>query len=62
MQTAQLIEINRVREIAPWWPFSAWATYRLIRAGKLSCVHVGRRLFLTPELLTAFVAEHTRKA
>ena len=42
----------------PDWPYSAWSTGHLIRTKRLGCVRVGRRVYLTHELLERFVADH----
>lgn len=43
----------------PWWPHSVWVTGNEIRKGRLGCVRRGRRIYVTEELLRAFIAEHT---
>lgn len=48
-----------LRAARPDWPYTAWSTGRLIREGRLGCVRVGRRVFLTSNLLEAFIARHT---
>lgn len=45
-----------------WWPYSEWQTGHLIRTKKLGAVRVGRRVFVTPELLAEFVDNHTARA
>lgn len=55
-----LTPIKEVRERHPWWPFSPWSTWVLIRDGKLGSVAVGRRRYVTEELLRQFVADHTK--
>lgn len=55
-----LTPIKEVRERHPWWPFSPWSTWVLIRDGKLGSVTVGRRRFVSEELLRQFVADHTK--
>ena len=54
-----LIPLDKLAKAAPNWPWSAWATRHLIKTGRLGCVRVGRRIFLTRELLAAFVEKHT---
>ena len=56
----KLIALDQLPTEAPHWPWSPWATRRLIRNGSLGAVRVGRRVFLTRELLDAFVVRHTR--
>jgi len=34
----------------------AWRVWQLIRAGELGCVRMGRRVFLTDELIEQFIA------
>lgn len=58
--TSTLIPLSRLPETHPDWPYSPWATGHLIRTGRLGCVRVGRRYYVTDELLAAFVARHTR--
>ena len=55
----KLIPLNKLPTEAPHWPWSPWATGRLIRSGRLGCIQVGRRRLLTLELLDAFIARHT---
>jgi hypothetical protein len=54
-----LVPLDRVQKTWPDWPMSPWATGRLIRLGQLGAVRVGRRVFVTRELLDAFIARHT---
>jgi hypothetical protein len=54
-----LIPIDHVREHWPSWPFSSWTTSRLIRAGELGAVCVGRRRFLTKPIVMEFLRRHT---
>ena len=53
-----LIPLDRLLAEVPDWPFSVWSTRRLIRDKKLGHVKVGYRIFVTRELLNAFVREH----
>jgi hypothetical protein len=53
-----LIPLDKLASAAPTWPWSTWATRHLIRTGQLGCVRVGRRVFLTRDLLNAFVTQH----
>ena len=55
----RLIPLDQLPTAVPHWPWSPWATGRLIRDGRLGAVKVGRRVFVTTELLDAFVASHT---
>lgn len=55
----KLIPLDQLPSEAPHWPWSPWATGRLIRTGRLGAVRVGRRIFLTRELIDAFIAKHT---
>lgn len=57
-----LIPIPKIREARPDWPYSEQGTWRLIRLGELECVQVGRRKFLTLELIEKFIAEHVTRA
>jgi hypothetical protein len=43
----------------PDWPYSGWATGHMIRTGRLGHVRIGKRVFVTPELLEQFIAKHT---
>lgn len=49
------IALADLRSSVPWWPFGAWWTAKLIRDGKLPCVRIGRRVFLTRTLLDEYV-------
>ena len=51
---------EELRKVRPDWQWSAWATSKLIRDGKLACVRVGRRIYVTPEHLADFIARHKR--
>ncbi len=55
----KLIALDELPREAPYWKWSPWATARLIRKGELGAVKVGRRIFVTNELLVAFIARHT---
>lgn len=55
----KLIPLTRLPAEVPEWPFSPWTTGYMIRRGELGCVRVGRRIFVTHELLDAFVIEQT---
>ena len=57
--SSELIDVATLRNAVPWWPYSTHGTYRLIRARKLGAVAVGRRRFVTRDLLSAFIAKHT---
>lgn len=50
---------SALRAARPDWPYSAWSTGRLIRSKQLGCVRIGRRVFVTPALLEAFITKHT---
>jgi hypothetical protein len=54
-----LIALDRLSEVIPEWPFSTWATARLVRTGRLGCVRIGRRIYMTREIIDAFVTTHT---
>ncbi len=49
---------DALQAACPGWPFSAWTTGRLIREGELACIRVGKRIFVSSELLEEFVAMH----
>ena len=55
----KLIAPDEVKTARPDWPFGEWWTRELIRKGKLGCVRLGRRVFLTNELIDAYIARHT---
>jgi len=55
----ELIDVATLRAAVPWWPYSTHGTYRLIRAGKLGAVVIGRRRFVTRALLAQAIATHT---
>lgn len=53
-----MVPVRDVRRLDPAWPWSLEMTYRLISGGRLSCVRVGRRVFLRRTDLESFVAAH----
>lgn len=53
------IDIRKVREREPWWPFSADTTYRLVRKGTLGAIAIGRRRMVTRRLLRECLARCT---
>ena len=55
----KLVPLDRVQKEFPDWPYGPWPTGRLVRLGELGCVRVGRRIFVTRDLLDAFIANHT---
>lgn len=57
--TTKLIAVKDVRSVRPDWPFESWWTGELIRRKKLGCVRIGRRVFVTDQLLEAFIAANT---
>lgn len=58
----KLVPLDRVQSEFPDWPYGPWPTGRLVRLGKLGCVRVGRRVFITRELIDAFIEHHTQHA
>jgi hypothetical protein len=58
----ELVAVTNIAARFPRWPFSYWSTMGLIRAGKLRCVKLGRRHFVTDEILRDFIAAHTTNA
>lgn len=54
-----LVRIPETQAKFPWWPYKPDGTYRLIKLGKLGSVRVGRNVFVTEQLLRAFVDSHT---
>lgn len=61
MTATTLIPVNdaALKAARPDWPLSAWATRWHIRQKRIGCVRLGRRVFVTPELLEAFIASQT---
>lgn len=57
-----LIPLESLPTEVPSWPYAPWSTGRLIRLKQLGHVRVGRRVFVTRELLNEFIARHTVKA
>ena len=57
--SCKLVPLERVQEEWPDWPYGPWATGRLVRLGHLGCVRVGRRIFVTRELIDNFITAHT---
>lgn len=55
---SKLIPLDQVGAVEGW-PYTPWTTGDLIRKGRLGCVRVGRRVFVTRELLDEFIARHT---
>ena len=56
------LEIAAVREAAPWWPYGIDGTYRLVRAGALRAIAIGRRRYVTLALLRECLSKHTTGA
>ncbi len=59
MSPKQPIPIPKVREQVPWWPFSSWSTYDLVKSGALGSIKVGHRKYVTLELLQKFLDART---
>lgn len=59
MTDLALVPIDRLPDLVPEWPLSPWSTARLIRSGDLGCVRIGRRVFVTRELLAAYISAAT---
>jgi hypothetical protein len=57
--TTTLIPLARLPAEVPTWPYSPWSTGHMIRTGLLGCVRVGRRVYVTAEILEAFAKRHT---
>jgi hypothetical protein len=55
----KLLSVDDVRVEFPDWPYSSWSTAQFIRDGKLGCVQVGRRKYVTREIIEAFIKAHT---
>lgn len=58
----ELIELHELPLKAPEWPFSPWSTGHMIREGRLGCVRVGRRVFVTQRLLEEFIKRNPSSA
>lgn len=58
-QMPKLVPLDRIQEEFPGWPYGSWPTGRLIRLGELGCVRVGKRIFVTREIIDEFIARHT---
>lgn len=54
----RLIPLRGIKSARPDWPFEEWWTGELIRRGDLGCVRIGRRVFVTDDLLETFIAKH----
>lgn len=50
-----------LRERAPWWPLSPWATWNRIRTGRMAAIRDGRRIYCTIALLRRYLAERVEK-
>lgn len=57
--STKLVPLDRIQEEFPDFPYGPWATGRLVRLGRLGCVRVGRRIFITRELIDQFIERHT---
>lgn len=53
--------LSELKNRAPWWPHSAWATWQRIRTGRMAAIRDGRRIFVTVELLRRYLEEHVAK-
>jgi hypothetical protein len=58
---SELIALSDLPEKAPWWPFSPWWTRKLCRDRQLRHINTGRRLFVTPDMLRAYIEAHVVK-
>lgn len=56
-KSESLISIANIRETRLGRHISPWSAYRLIRTGKLNCIRIGRRVFVTPQLIEEFFAK-----
>jgi hypothetical protein len=56
------IGIADVHQAAPWWPYGIDGTYRLVRAGALRAIAIGRRRYVTLALLRECLSKHTTGA
>ncbi len=54
------LKTEALRAARPDWPWTGFATWKMIAKGQLGHVRVGRRLYLTPALMSDFIAKHTR--
>ena len=55
--TANLIPLLKIEDV-DGWPFSHSHTSYLVRTQQLGCVRIGRRVFLTREILDEFITRH----
>ena len=58
----RLIPVDDIEAHVPGWPLRPWSTRALIRKGLLGHVRVGRRVFLTRELIDEYLALNTSHA
>jgi hypothetical protein len=56
---SKLIPLEKIQDEVEAWPYTPWSTGRLVRQGRLGCVRVGKRVFVTRELLEDFISRHT---
>jgi hypothetical protein len=59
MTSPALIALADLPSVCPEWPLSPWSTAQLIRDGSLGCVQIGRRKYVTRELLAEYIAANT---
>jgi len=52
---SKLIPVEKLEETALAGAMSTWTAYKLIRAGLLPAVRIGRRVFLTEEGIQRFI-------
>lgn len=61
-EVSDILAIEDLPQSAPWWPFSPWWTRKLCRDRKLTHINTGRRVFVTPEMLRAYLDSCVVKA
>lgn len=55
------LKTEALRAARPDWPWTGDMTSKYVRRGLLGCVRIGRRVYVTPELMAEFIERHTRR-
>jgi hypothetical protein len=56
------LKTEALRAARPDWPWSGDMTSKMVRRGLIGHVRLGRRVYVTPELMAEFIARNTHRA